>query len=282
MNYERQSIAGLTPAFPIMNIVGFTCLLLQYVAFYYSPLIRYQYRARNNGEETTTRLNDVLFAVHALVLSWVTFSQFWQGLWGFEKSRWKVSKVVYGIMSICMIGVAVTVGIVVVNGKDGGRDPAMWAWIDVVKSTLMADVKGSCAGERLTCVQIYAFGTVKLAVTFVKYIPQVWANYKRQSTVGWSIAQILMDFVGGILSIAQLVIDSSLQSDWSGITSNPVKLGLGQTTIAFDVIFMLQHYVFYKGAEKVEEDGDARRRDSSGGESGRGLIASDEEEEMSR
>ncbi len=146
----------------------------------------------------------------------------------------------------------------------------------------MAHVKGSRAGERLTCVQIYALGTVKLAITFVKYIPQVWANYKRQSTVGWSILQILMDFVGGILSIAQLVIDSSLQSDWSGITGNPVKLGLGQTAIAFDVIFMLQHYVFYRGAGKVEEDGDASRRDSSGGESGRGLLACDEEEGMSR
>lgn len=113
----------------------------------------------------------------------------------------------------------------------------------------------------------------------MKYIPQVWANYKRQSTIGWSIVQILMDFVGGILSIAQLVIDSSLQSDWSGITGNPVKLGLGQTAIAFDIMFMLQHYVFYRGARKVEEDDDASRRDSSGGESGRPLLASDEEEQ---
>lgn len=91
-----------------------------------------------------------------------------------------------------------------------------------------------------------------------------------------------MDFVGGMLSIAQLVIDSSLQSDWSGITGNPVKLGLGQTAIAFDIMFMLQHYVFYRSAGKVEEDGHASRRDSSGGESGRGLLASDEEEGMSR
>lgn len=60
------------------------------------------------------------------------FSQFWQGLWGFEKRRWKVSKVVYGIISLCTIVVAFTVGMVIVNGNDGGRDPAVWAWIDVV------------------------------------------------------------------------------------------------------------------------------------------------------
>ena len=116
----------------------------------------------------------------------------------------------------------------------------------------------------------------------MKYIPQVWANYKRQSTVGWSIVQILMDIVGGILSIAQLVIDSSLQNDWSGITGNPVKLGLGQISIAFDIIFMLQHYVFYRGAGKVMQDENVSSRDDSNGESGRGLLASDEEEALPR
>ena len=29
------------------------------------------------------------------------------------------------------------------------------------------------------------------------------------------------------MSIVQLIIDSSLQNDWSGLTGNPIKLGLG-------------------------------------------------------
>ena len=85
-----------------------------------------------------------------------------------------------------------------------------------------------------------------------------------------------MDFVGGVLSIAQLVIDSSLQSDWSGLIGNPVKFGLGQISICFDVIFMVQHYVLYRAARKVNRDDDF---ESTNGESGRGLLASDEEEE---
>lgn len=44
----------------------------------------------------------------------------------------------------------------------------------------------------------------------------------------------------------QLVLDSSLQSDWSGITGNPVKLLLGNVTIFFDAIFCIQHYVLYR------------------------------------
>lgn len=73
-------------------------------------------------------------------------------------------------------------------------------------------------------------------VTLVKYMPQVIENYKRQSTVGWSSGQLVLDFVGGILSIMQLAIDSSLQNDWSGLTKNPTKLGLGMITIFFDLV----------------------------------------------
>jgi len=62
-----------------------------------------------------------------------------------------------------------------------------------------------------------------------------------------------------VLSILQLVIDSGLQADWSGITGNPVKLGLGNVSIFFDVIFMIQHYVLYRvvgdGGKPADEDG---------------------------
>lgn len=92
----------------------------------------------------------------------------------------------------------------------------------------------------------------------------------------------MFDVLGGSLSIVQLVIDSSLQSDWSGITGNPAKLLLGQVSLAFDVIFLLQHYVWYRGAEKVKENGKILRRDSSSGESGRALLTNYEEEGISR
>jgi cystinosin len=106
--------------------------------------------------------------------------------------------------------------------------------------------------------QVYAFGYVKLFVTLVKYMPQVWMNYQRQSTDGWSIGQILLDFSGGVLSLLQLLIDASLQLDWSGVTGNPVKLGLGNISILFDLIFIIQHYVLYAGRSdsKVDEAGE--------------------------
>ena len=65
---------------------------------------------------------------------------------------------------------------------------------------------------------------------------------------------MLLDFAGGWLSLAQLCIDSALENDWSGVTGNPVKFGLGNITIVFDVIFMVQHYVLYRHASEKRVD----------------------------
>jgi len=99
--------------------------------------------------------------------------------------------------------------------------------------------------------QLYTLGYVKLICTFVKYIPQVILNFNRKSTVGWSIEQILCDITGGVLSLMQLVIDASFQGDWSGITGNSLKFGLSNISIAFDVIFIVQHFILYRGQDDL-------------------------------
>jgi cystinosin len=105
-------------------------------------------------------------------------------------------------------------------------------------------------------------GYVKVLTVVLKYIPQAWVNFKRKSTDGWSIYPMMLDFAGGWLSLGQQVIDSALENDWSGISGNPVKFALGNVTIIFDIIFFLQHYVFYRHPAKTaeeEEDWDGER-----------------------
>ena len=239
---------GTTPAFPTVNVLGFVSYLISTVCLYASPLIRHQYAIRNPvSPEPTVRFNDIAFALHAVVLSAITWSMFFPRIWGFEQGVWGVGRGISGIFVGCVLSIILLAAFV---GSKGGYDASGWAWIDI----------------------IYAFGYVKLLVTVVKYIPQVWINYQRKSTVGWSIEQILMDLTGGVLSLAQLIIDSSLQADWSGVTGNPMKFGLGNVSIFFDVIFMLQHYVFYRAARRNRKEG------LLNGEN-RGLLANDEEGE---
>ncbi|KAG9762578.1 hypothetical protein KCU73_g1849, partial [Aureobasidium melanogenum] len=117
----------------------------------------------------------------------------------------------------------------------GGRDtPDSWAEIDI----------------------IYAFSYVKLIITLSKYAPQAWYNYKIKSTAGWAIDMIWLDFIGGIMSLLQLIIDSAMQADWSGITGNPAKLFLAVFSLCFDMVFFVQHYVLYRGKALPVDDED--------------------------
>jgi len=51
-----------------------------------------------------------------------------------------------------------------------------------------------------------------------------------------------------------LVIDSALQADWSGLTGNPVKFGLANISLAFDIMFIVQHYALYGPVEETRAD----------------------------
>lgn len=80
-------------------------------------------------------------------------------------------------------------------------------------------------------------------------------NYRRQSTAGLSIWAILLDLLGGALSLAQLEMDASLQADWSGIVGNVSKFLLGNLTVLFDLVFIYQHYCLYRPMCSVDKPG---------------------------
>lgn len=71
-------------------------------------------------------------------------------------------------------------------------------------------------------------------------------NYKRKSTIGWSITNILLDFTGGALSLLQMFLLAYNFNDWSSIFGSPTKFGLGFFSIVFDIVFIIQHYVLYR------------------------------------
>jgi hypothetical protein len=191
-------VTGTAIDFPTINTLGFASYTISTAAFFYSPVIKRQYAYRHPlSPETTVRFNDLVFAAHGFILCVITWSQFFPAIWGLKVGpSQRASRFILGVFWGSIIGIAIVLLIIQRKGLDGGNDPAGWAWIDA----------------------IYALGYVKIVATLVKYCPQVYLNYTRKSTVGWSIWQILLDFIGGILSLLQLVIDSALQADWSGLT----------------------------------------------------------------
>lgn len=143
LNWRRSSTSGTTIDFPAINVVGFFAYFVFNSAFLYSGQIRNEYAQRHHGLTPTVQFNDLAFAAHAVVTSIITVSQFWSGLWGFEKRGRRepgvrVSKGIQGIIAGSILGVATTAFIVLVRHDE---NPATgWAWIDVVSNTTWNDV----------------------------------------------------------------------------------------------------------------------------------------------
>ena len=135
-------------------------------------------------------LNDVLFAFHAVTITLVTIVQ----CLAYKQMRHRISLPVIGILTIL-------IAFLVISGT-------------------------VCAASKLSRLDfIYYFSYVKLAITIMKYVPQViysisytivfkqtlylsvllkaYLNYKRKSTVGWSIWNVILDFTGGSFSLLQ-------------------------------------------------------------------------------
>ncbi|RYP00064.1 hypothetical protein DL764_006614 [Monosporascus ibericus] len=234
MNIRRKTTGGSVVDFPFINTFGFLAYFISNCAFYYSPVIRHQYSLRNKGLTPTVAFNDIVFAGHATLISCILLTQYFKpSLWGLDKAAGRrPSRTILGVVFGSFVAVAAVIFIVVSTPPDA--DPkTSWAWLDVM----------------------YTVSYVKLVVTVVKYAPQLLHNFRTQSTKGWAIGGMLLDFAGGSLSIAQQAIDAYLQRDWSGITGNPVKFALGNVSMLYDLGFMTQHYILYRGdsEEKHEE-----------------------------
>ncbi|SGY20705.1 BQ5605_C016g08129 [Microbotryum silenes-dioicae] len=237
LNLKRRSIQGLSVDFLALNPLGFASYATYNIVLFSSKTVRDQYRRRHDGHKPLIRPNDVAFAVHALVISSATLLQ--------AIIYRKTTTQTISTYNRAFIGLALSSILVV--GLFAATTTSSFAWLDL----------------------LYFLSYIKLYISTAKYIPQAYLNYKRKSTVGWSIENILLDFTGGFLSLTQLVLDSWLESDWRAITGNPGKLcvslvslrpaslcsqqslssrsrGLSFLSIGFDILFLLQHYVWYR------------------------------------
>lgn len=140
MNWRRKSTQGFGIDFPTLNILGFLAYTVSSATMLWSPTIRSQYAARYPiAPNPTVRFNDFAFALHAIVLSIIIYSQFWLKVWGFKVGLdQKMSIGTLGIFWGNILGVVIIMLTVWAKGKDGGNDPSGWAWIDVVRHLHLA------------------------------------------------------------------------------------------------------------------------------------------------
>lgn len=98
---------------------------------------------------------------------------------------------------------------------------------------------------------VSCFSTLQIGMTVLKYIPQAVMNFRRKSTVGFSIGNILLDLLGGLANYGQMIVQSIDQNSWVNFYGNIGKTLLSLVTVFFDIIFVLQHYVLYPSKKMV-------------------------------
>jgi cystinosin len=221
LNCYRRSVVGLSFDFLALNLTGFAAYSAFNLGLFFSPIIKDQYLQRHPGGINPVQINDVVFAVHAFVLTAFTVFQ----CFIFKRGKQKVSYIVLFLLFLMYLTIFVCLIVSIVGPLE---------WLDY----------------------LYVLSYIKLAVTLIKYVPQVYMNFRRKSTEGWSIGNVLLDFTGGSLSILQMFILSYNYDDWKSIFGDPTKFGLGVFSIFFDLIFMFQHYVLYR-KRKPKKDKDA-------------------------
>ncbi|KAH8354407.1 hypothetical protein KR084_010378, partial [Drosophila pseudotakahashii] len=211
INYRRKSVEGLNFDFLALNIVGFTLYSMFNCGLYFIEDLQAEYESRHPLGVNPVMLNDVVFSLHAMFATCITILQ----CFFYQRAQQRVSYIAYGILAIFAVVVIVSAGLA------GG---SVIHWLDF----------------------LYYASYVKLTITIIKYVPQALMNYRRKSTAGWSIGNILLDFTGGTLSMLQMILNAHNYDDWVSIFGDPTKFGLGLFSVLFDIFFMLQHYVFYR------------------------------------
>lgn len=224
LNIRRRSVVGLSLDYQILNAFGFACYFLFNALLFWSPGIRTAYRQSHHGQDSAVRLNDVVFAGHAFLITLITLAQIgfyydYPPLAGADRMLRVAVLTALGLVGTFMVGAALYI----------------------------SAYEEQCCLSWLTFLTIIA--EVKVIISVVKYCPQVWMNYKRKSTAGWTIYNVLLDLTGGLLSVAQLLLDASLSNDWSKVSGDPAKLMLGNVSVFFDLIFIVQHFCLYRNAQ---------------------------------
>lgn len=100
-------------------------------------------------------------------------------------------------------------------------------------------------------------GLTKALMSTMKYLYQIYLNNDRRSTVGFSNANVWMDFAGGFLSLLQEVLKMIFDSGNSAAANkvNLAKFALSIVVIVFDCVFFYQIHK-YRPKKKGEESSD--------------------------
>ncbi|XP_062153001.1 cystinosin homolog [Alnus glutinosa] len=210
LNFRRKSVVGMSFDFVVLNLTKHSSYLIYNASLFFSPTVQKQYYEKYGyGEMIPVAANDVAFSTHAVLVTALLLFQ----IVIYERGSQKVSKIAIAIVSAVWLFAAVCFFIALPSHS----------WLQLIS----------------------IFSSIQVFMTVIKYIPQVFMNFKRKSTDGFSIGYILLDFFGALTSFLQMVVQSIDQGSLVNFYGNKGKMLLSLVSMSFDIIFMSQRFVLY-------------------------------------
>lgn len=226
-NIKNKSVAGLSFDYKLYNLSGYSGYMIYTIWGKIDPTIGV----------SKIQIQDILFSIHALILTIVIIGQI---LYYYNPNdpKQKVSSF------------AITVSICI-----------WWGFIllIVIENWLKLYNPHDNKGKSFAFNSIIYLGFIKAMLSLIKCLPQVLMNYKRKSTKGFSIFNIILDFIGGSFSFIQNLIDTKykchviIQHDEKYLL-NVVKYAISIITVVFDLVFLTQHYILYRNSTPITQN----------------------------
>ncbi|CCK72066.1 uncharacterized protein KNAG_0I02810 [Huiozyma naganishii CBS 8797] len=238
-NWHYKSTNGVSPDFVLLNTSGYMYQVISTTLQFYGWRPSSTSASRGGKvpvEQPIVTTFDVWYAVHGLLLCYALLSQYILGkqLWHFSENRPVTMKPLYKkilLLSLTLF-VASTVRICVAVYTTGWDNSKLLQYTN----------------------DLYM---LKISMSITKYIPQIRYNYARKSLKGFALKAVVLDIIGGVASILQLVyqLGTAHGFHWSTFVSNFGKIGMALVTILFSSVFVAQ-WVVYRPAT---ECGDSER-----------------------
>ena len=230
LNYQRKKVSGLSLEYVAYQFTGFFCYTLYSITSY---ILETRAASSDPSVSISVRPNDIAFTVHALLMTCVMMGQC---VYYERTSAPRISPVhryaLFGLWT-CL---------------------AFALLLAVTSSLPWACVLPQCPATQLTLLS--TLGLTKVVINLIKNLPQLLLNYRRQSTVGWSIWGVWLDVAGASAAFVQQALDVWNLDDWGMMVGNVPKLLLSILSFVFDVAFLVQHHVCYRSSGGEEEEGE--------------------------
>ncbi|KAF4667085.1 hypothetical protein FOZ61_008839 [Perkinsus olseni] len=223
LNFKRKSVQGFSLDLWLYNLSGF----LGYAV--YNCFRAHVQKVFDLPR--AVKAHDVVFSVHGLICNILIGLQ----IYYYERGGQKISKWTW-IFVVCACAVFLYLSFL--------------AWLRLIPWDALLSANDESSAAFITPIQF--LGTIKVIITFVKYIPQIIMNHRRKSTAGLAIQVPMMDIGGALFSGLQNILDAVYHNDIHIVTGNLPKMLIGTASSLYGLAILVQHFVLYRASSRYE------------------------------